>query len=146
MNHHHVMRNELERYYKASLPEPSRWSLLMTGPNEGLVGEFGETFPAHSPLHRRVNVYANPTRQSMDYRTVPLSVSIARANQHPVYGEVMVLTLADEGGGAFFTIHDNNDANGGIRVELEELELMVIEARKLLAAVEGTRPHSLVMP
>lgn len=146
MNHHHVMRNELERYYKASLPEPSRWSLLMTGPNEGLVGEFGETFPAHSPLHRRVNVYANPTRQSMDYRTVPLSVSIARANQHPVYGEVMVLTLEDEGGGAFFKIHDNNDANSGIRVELEELELMVIEARKLMAGVKGTRPHNMVMP
>ncbi len=84
--------------------------------------------------------------EPMDYRTVPLSVSIARANQHPVYGEVMVLTLADEGGGAFFTIHDNNDANGGIRVELEELELMAIEARKLMDNVKGTSPHKLVMP
>ena len=104
MSHHHIMRNELNSYYVASLPEP------------------------------------------MDYRTVPLSVSIARANQHPVYGEVMVLTLEDEGGGAFFTIHDTSHANSSIRVELEELELMAIEARKLMDNVKSTSPHKLVMP
>lgn len=146
MNHHHIMRNELQRYYEASLPEPSRWSLLMTGPNEGLIGEFGETFPAHSPLHRRVDVYANPTHRPMDYRTVPLSVSIARANEHPVYGNVRVLSLVDEGAGCYFRIHDNGNADAAVDVELEELELMVVEARKLMASVKGQHPYSLVMP
>ena len=84
--------------------------------------------------------------EPMDYRTVPLSVSIARANEHPVYGNVRVLSLVDEGGGAFFRLHDNGNAEAAVDLELEELELMVIEARKLMASVRGTSPYSLVMP
>jgi hypothetical protein len=87
-----------------------------------------------------------PEPLPMDYRTVPLSICIARANEHPVYGNVKVLTMLDEGGGAYFRIHDNGNFAAGVEVELPELELMVTEARKLLASVKATSPHSLVMP
>jgi uncharacterized protein YlxW (UPF0749 family) len=72
----------------------------------------------------------------MSYRATTISVHITRTGQHPVFGEGILLTLDDEGGGAFLEIKSTDDDGGKIRLELEELEQLVIEARKLLAAVE----------
>jgi hypothetical protein len=71
------------------------------------------------------------------YRATTISVHITRTEQHPVFGEGVLLTLDDEGGGAFLIIQDTSAADSGkIRLELGELEQLVIEAKKLLAAVE----------
>ena len=71
------------------------------------------------------------------YRATTISVHITRTEQHPVFGEGVLLTLDDEGGGAFLIIQDTSAADGGkIRLELGELEQLVIEAKKLLAALE----------
>lgn len=68
-----------------------------------------------------------------EYRATTISVHITRTDQHPVFGEGVLLTL---GGGAFLIIQDTSDVDSGkIRLELGELERLVIEAKKLLAAV-----------
>jgi hypothetical protein len=68
-----------------------------------------------------------------EYRATPISVHITRIEQHPVFGEGVLLTLDDEGGGAFLVIKDTSDLDTGkVRLELGELEQLVIEARKLV--------------
>ena len=71
-----------------------------------------------------------------EYRATTISVLITGTEQHPVFGEGVLLTLDDEGGGAFLIIQDTSAVDSGkIRLELGELEQLVIEAKKLLAAV-----------
>ena len=70
------------------------------------------------------------------YRATPISTHITREKQHPIFGEGVLLTLDDEGGGPFLIIQDTSDDGGKIRVELGELEILLVEARKLMAAVE----------
>jgi len=65
-----------------------------------------------------------------------LSRMIARLEQNRIYGEGILITLEDEGGGAFFTLKDTSDVGGEIRIEMEELELVVIEARKLIKQIK----------
>lgn len=70
------------------------------------------------------------------YRVTPISTHITREGQHPIFGEGILISLDDEAGGAFLVIKNTGDDGGSIRVELEELEILLIEARKLMAAVE----------
>lgn len=71
----------------------------------------------------------------MSYRVTPISVHITPEGEHPTIGNGMTLTLVDEGGGPFLEIADTSDrASTTLRVELEELELLVVEARRLIAA------------
>lgn len=72
----------------------------------------------------------------MSYRVTPISCHITQAKNHPVFGQGVLLTLEDEGGGAFLEIRTTDDDGGKIRLELEELELLVIEARKLIQSVQ----------
>jgi hypothetical protein len=72
------------------------------------------------------------------YRTTPISTHITHAAHHPIFGEGMLITLEDETGGAFLVIKSTADDGGSIRVELEELELLLIEGRKLMQGVEAT--------
>ena len=68
----------------------------------------------------------------MSYRVTPISCHITPTKNHPVFGQGVLLTLEDEGGGAFLEIRTTDDDGGKVRLELEELELLVIEARKLI--------------
>ena len=68
----------------------------------------------------------------MSYRVTPISCHITPTKNHPVFGQGVLLTLEDEGGGAFLEIRTTDDDGGKIRLELEELELLVLEARKLI--------------
>ena len=68
----------------------------------------------------------------MSYRVTPISCHITLTKNHPVFGQGVLLTLEDEGGGAFLEIRTTDDDGGKVRLELEELELLVIEARKLI--------------
>ena len=71
-----------------------------------------------------------------NYRATPISCHITHVDQHPIFGEGMLITLEDESGGAFLVIKSTGDDGGSIRVDLEELELLVIEARKLIQLVQ----------
>ena len=74
--------------------------------------------------------------KKFNYQVTTLSRMIARLEQNRIYGEGILITLEDEGGGAFFTLKDTSDVGGEIRIEMEELELVVIEARKLIKQLE----------
>jgi hypothetical protein len=74
--------------------------------------------------------------KKFNYQVTTLSRMIARPEQNRIYGEGILITLEDEGGGAFFTLKDTSDVEGEIRIEMEELELVVIEARKLIKQLE----------
>ena len=71
-----------------------------------------------------------------DYRATPISTHITRAHLNPIFGEGMLISLDDESGGAFLVIKDTSDDGGSIRVDLEELERLLIEGRKLMQGVE----------
>ena len=93
--------------------------------------------PPFAPVTALSITHLNDIKAVSDYQATTISVHITRAEQHPVFGEGVLLTLDDEGGGAFLVIEDTSDASGGkVRLELGELEQLVIEARKLVQAVE----------
>jgi hypothetical protein len=70
----------------------------------------------------------------MSYRVTPVAVSIHHVDQNFAFGEdSLELRLTDEAGGAFFLL--SQEGREPIRLELEELELLVAEARRLLPGV-----------
>jgi hypothetical protein len=71
----------------------------------------------------------------MKYKTTITTVSIHPENVNPVYGEgVTHLCIQDEGAGPFITLtqvgEDKFDCS--IRIDMEELELITAEAKKLI--------------
>ena len=65
------------------------------------------------------------------YHATTTAVTIHAAEQNFCFGEQSItLTMVDEAGGPFFLL--NQEGAGPIRCELEELELLVAEAKKLL--------------
>jgi hypothetical protein len=76
------------------------------------------------------------------YRYTPLSVSIHPSDQNPYYGNGLRLSIVDEGGGAFLEIEavDAALAPKTLRLDLEELEQLVVAARRLLKAYERHEP------
>ena len=47
-----------------ALFSPGKWTLLLTGKNHGLVGQFGDRFDGHPKYYDRVDVYtASPRRE-----------------------------------------------------------------------------------
>jgi len=43
-----------------SFKRPDRWTLLLVGDNNGLLGQYGCKFPSHPMYYERVNVYTRP--------------------------------------------------------------------------------------
>ena len=60
---------------------------------------------------------------------------------NPISGDVEVLvSVEDEGCGAFIvieTVGDDNDDCGKIRIDLDELEAVLVAAREMMAGFEG---------
>jgi hypothetical protein len=54
----------------------------------------------------------------------------------PVTGNGVLLSLDDDGSGPFLVITDLNNLNCSIRVELDQLELILTEARSLISSVQ----------
>jgi hypothetical protein len=71
------------------------------------------------------------------YRITPISSRITSTDTDPIYGEGLSVTLVDEGAGPFFEITDDENR---IRVEMEELELLAAEGRRLMRAATGAQP------
>lgn len=64
--------------------------------------------------------------------TTITAVSIHREDANPIYGEgVTYVKLADEGAGAFIEI-GQTDNERELRFDIDELELVAAEARKLI--------------
>jgi len=71
----------------------------------------------------------------MNYRVTPVAVAIHPADKNFAYAEdSLELRLTDESGGAFFLL--SQEGREPIRLELEELELLVVEARRLFSGLE----------
>jgi hypothetical protein len=70
----------------------------------------------------------------MKYKTTITTVSIHSENVNPVYGEgVTHLCIQDEGAGPFITLTQvGEDKSDCIRIDMEELELITAEAKKLI--------------
>jgi hypothetical protein len=75
------------------------------------------------------------------YLATTTAVTVHPEGQNFSYAEdITTLRMVDESGGAFFLISQNDGKP--LRMDLQEMELMVEEARKLLAqpGVEGVGP------
>jgi hypothetical protein len=71
----------------------------------------------------------------MNYRVTPVAVSIHHVDQNFAFAaDALELRLTDEAGGAFFLLSQEGRTEP-IRLELEELELLVVEARRLFSGV-----------
>jgi len=79
----------------------------------------------------------------MKYKTTITRISIHPENANPVYGEgVTHLCIQDEAAGPFITLSQvGEDKSECVRVDIEELELIVAEAKKLIGQFpKGKKP------
>ena len=67
--------------------------------------------------------------------TTPIAVSVHRAGDNPLFGESAIrVALDDEAGGPFLVLSNTDpSADGGTRVDLCELEAVLVAARQLVA-------------
>ena len=66
-----------------------------------------------------------------DYKTTITQVTIHKADESAVFGESATrIKLEDEGAGGYLVIEQDESS---IRLDPEELELIIIEARKIMA-------------
>ena len=84
----------------------------------------------------------NTTSKSDDYqwKVTPLSVSVHFKSESPHFGEsAIVVSTDDEAGGAFVVLRSTEEdlEEGQIRIDLEQLEVILEEARKLIEATKG---------
>lgn len=67
----------------------------------------------------------------------PLTVSVHRKGDNPVYSERAIkVTVDDEGGGPFIVLDSNEEMKDGLRIDMDELEVVTAAARKLIAGVD----------
>lgn len=72
-----------------------------------------------------------------EIRTTLMALSVHDEGDNPIFGESAIhVSLDDEAGGAFIVIHEIA-TDQKIRIDLEQLELVVVEARKL---IQGAAP------
>lgn len=73
-----------------------------------------------------------------DYKTTPMAVSVHMKSDSPVFGESTIIVSAeDDGAGSFVVLKslctDDNGA-GVIKLDLDQLEAVVVAARALIRA------------
>ena len=67
----------------------------------------------------------------------PLTVSVHRKGDNPVYSERAIkVTVDDEGGGPFIVLDSNEEMKDGLRIDMDELEAVTAAARQLIAGVD----------
>ncbi len=74
-----------------------------------------------------------------EYIETPISVAVHLKTHNPVFGEqVTTVIVDDEAGGPFLVLKQSKDTGlQELRMDMEELEAVVIAARKLIAAHEA---------
>jgi len=71
----------------------------------------------------------------MKFITTPIAVSVHRADESPIFGEGAThIKVKDEAGGPFIELVQHNPDATVLRFDIEELELVAAEARKLIDA------------
>jgi len=78
-------------------------------------------------------------------RTTPISVAVHPAGQSPIYGEQAIHVLVDdESGGPFIVLRQCNDyiKPGEVRMDMDELEAVVIAARALIQSHRDVQEES----
>ena len=70
----------------------------------------------------------------MKYKSTVISISIHPENLNPVYGDgVTHVSIEDEGAGPFIELlQERDDKDKCVRTDIEELELITAEAKKLI--------------
>ena len=67
----------------------------------------------------------------MEYKTTITQVTIHKSDDNPVFGESATrIKLEDEGAGRYLVIEQDESS---IRLDPEELDLIIAEAKKLMA-------------
>ena len=67
----------------------------------------------------------------------PLKVSVHRRGDNPVYGDGAIkVTVEDDGCGPFIVLDSNEEMKDGLRIDMDELEVVTAAARKLIAGVD----------
>ena len=70
----------------------------------------------------------------MEYKTTTTQITIHRKDENAVFGESAIrIKIEDEGAGGYLVIEQDESS---IRVDPEELELIILEARKIMAQFE----------
>jgi hypothetical protein len=104
-------------------PTPGACACVEPAPPAPEVGEVGEPVDSLECGDR------------MTYRVTPVAVNIHRHDQNFAFAEdSLELRLTDESAGAFFLL--SQAGREPIRLELEELELLADEAKRLFSGVE----------
>ena len=71
----------------------------------------------------------------INYKTTITQVTIHKAEDSPVFGESATrIKIEDEAAGEYLVIEQDG---GSIRVDPEELDLIIVEAKKLMAQFKG---------
>ena len=73
------------------------------------------------------------------WKATPLSVAVHYKGENPHFGEsTVVVSTDDEAGGSFIVLrsHEENLEAGHIRLDMEQLEIIVKESRRLIKATK----------
>lgn len=69
----------------------------------------------------------------------PIKFSIHRQGDNPIFGEqVITIAIEDEAAGPFFVV-ESNQPGDGVRIDADELELLVKAGRKLMEEFENSK-------
>ena len=72
-----------------------------------------------------------------EYKATPLVYAVHRSEQNPVFGETITrVRLDDEAGGGFIVL-EQTDSDAVIRLDIEELEVILNTAKDLLKNYEA---------
>ena len=71
-------------------------------------------------------------------KTSAIKKAIYVDGKDPISGDGVVhVSVEDEGGGPFLVIENIDDNCGKIRIDLDELEAVLVAAREMIAEIEG---------
>ena len=78
--------------------------------------------------------YAGPA--GSEILITPIKVAVHRKDDNPIFGEnVIHVSVDDEAAGAFIVLESNAGHEDGLRIDPDELEAVVVAARKLIAGL-----------
>lgn len=82
---------------------------------------------------------------SKPLRITPIKFAIHRQGDNPIFGEqVITIALEDEAGGPFFVVESNQESGDGLRIDDDELELLVKAGRKLKEEFERSTKENAI--
>jgi hypothetical protein len=74
---------------------------------------------------------------SKPLRITPIKFAIHRQGDNPIFGEqVITIAIEDETGGPFFVVESNQASGDGLRIDDDELDMLVKASRRLKAEFE----------